>query len=127
MSFCTTSSLNLRPIKRLTAYRVLCGLVTAWRLALCPTSTSSSLVNATIDGVVRSPSAFSIILGLPPSSMATHELVVPKSMPIILLMSQSPKGCLAVLLIELAHRRPIDHPTATENFYIECSTHFPSH
>ncbi len=66
-SFCTTSSANLRPIRRLTAYSVFCGFVTAWRLADWPTSTSSSLVKATIEGVVRSPSLFSITLGLPPS------------------------------------------------------------
>ena len=89
MSFCTTSSSNLRPIRRLTANRVFCGLVTAWRLAGWPTSTSSSLVKATIDGVVRSPSLFSITRGLPPSMIATHELVVPRSMPIILAMGYS--------------------------------------
>jgi hypothetical protein len=36
-----------------------------------------------IDGVVRAPSAFSITFTLSPSSTATHELVVPKSIPII--------------------------------------------
>src|SRR5680860_63010 len=39
-----------------------------------------------IDGVVRSPSEFSITLTLPPSITATQELVVPKSIPIILLI-----------------------------------------
>src|SRR5579872_3913592 len=86
MSRCTTSSSNLRPMRRLMANRVFCGLVTAWRLAGCPTSTSLSLVKATIDGVVRSPSLFSITRGLPPSMMATHELVVPRSMPITFAM-----------------------------------------
>ena len=33
MSFWTTASLNLRPIRRFTAATVFCGLVTAWRLA----------------------------------------------------------------------------------------------
>ena len=33
MSRLTTSSVNLRPIRRLTAATVFCGLVTAWRLA----------------------------------------------------------------------------------------------
>src|SRR5450631_3449337 len=83
-SFLTTSSANLRPIRRFTAATVLAGLVTAWRLADCPTNTSPSFVKATIDGVVRSPSLFSITLGLPPSMMATQEFVVPRSMPIIL-------------------------------------------
>src|SRR5580658_10293958 len=90
MSFCTTSSSNLRPISRLTADRVFCGLVTAWRLADWPTRTSSSLVKATIEGVVRSPSLFSITRGLPPSMIATHELVVPRSMPITLLIARTP-------------------------------------
>src|SRR3569833_2531040 len=36
-----------------------------------------------MEGVVRAPSAFSMTRGLPPSSTATQELVVPKSMPII--------------------------------------------
>ncbi len=40
-----------------------------------------------MDGVVRSPSLFSITRGLPPSMIATQELVVPRSMPIILLMA----------------------------------------
>ncbi len=86
MSFLTTSSANLRPIRRLTADSVFCGLVTAWRFADCPTRTSPSLVKATIDGVVRSPSLFSMTFGLPPSMMATQELVVPRSMPIVLPM-----------------------------------------
>ena len=89
MSFCTTSSANLRPMSRLTANSVFCELVTAWRLADWPTSTSSSLVKATIDGVVRSPSLFSMTRGLPPSMTATQEFVVPRSMPITLLMTYS--------------------------------------
>ena len=72
------------------AYSVFWGLVTAWRLADWPTSTSSSFVKATIDGVVRSPSLFSITRGLPPSMMATHELVVPRSMPMTLAMEWTP-------------------------------------
>jgi hypothetical protein len=39
-----------------------------------------------MEGVVRAPSAFSITLVVLPSMMATHELVVPKSMPMILPM-----------------------------------------
>jgi hypothetical protein len=67
----------------LIANRVLLGLVTAWRLADWPTSTSPSRLKATMLGVVRSPSAFSITLGLSPSMTATQELVVPRSMPMI--------------------------------------------
>src|SRR2546423_10673812 len=62
------------------------GLVTAWRLAGCPTSRSPSSVKATIEGVVRMPSAFSITFGVLPSITATHELVVPRSMPMTLPM-----------------------------------------
>jgi hypothetical protein len=46
--------------------------------------------NATIEGVVRAPSAFSITFGSLPSMTATHELVVPRSMPIARAMSASP-------------------------------------
>src|SRR6187399_3550231 len=62
------------------------GLVTAWRLAGWPTRRSPSSVNATIEGVVRMPSAFSITFGVLPSMTATHELVVPRSMPMTLPM-----------------------------------------
>src|SRR5690606_25249601 len=44
-----------------------------------------------MDGVVRSPSLFSMTFGLPPSMTATHEFVVPKSMPITRPMSQCSK------------------------------------
>jgi len=87
MSFWTSFSSNLRPISRLIAYSVFLGLVTAWRLPGAPTSTSPSSMYATIDGVVRAPSEFSITLGLPPSMIATHELVVPRSMPMIFPMA----------------------------------------
>src|SRR5205085_7037644 len=71
-------------MRRFTAKMVLSGLVTAWRLAGWPIRRSPSLVKATIDGVVRAPSAFSITLGLPPSITATALLVVPRSIPITL-------------------------------------------
>src|SRR5262245_34930315 len=62
------------------------GLVTAWRRATTPTSRSPVFENATTDGVVRNPSAFAITLGSPPSMTATHEFVVPRSMPMTLPM-----------------------------------------
>ena len=65
------------------AYKVFEGLVTACLFADCPTRVSLSSVKATYDGVVLSPSLFSITLVLSPSMMETHELVVPKSIPII--------------------------------------------
>ena len=43
-----------------------------------------------MDGVVRSPSAFSMTFALPPSITATHELVVPRSIPMILPMLLNP-------------------------------------
>src|SRR5213082_2982034 len=73
-------------MRRLTAKNVLVGLVTAWRLAGWPTRRSPSSVNATIEGVVRMPSAFSITFGVLPSITATHELVVPRSIPMTLPM-----------------------------------------
>ncbi len=42
---------------------------------------------ATTDGVVRTPSAFSMTFGFLPSMTATQELVVPRSIPMILAMS----------------------------------------
>src|ERR1700743_1707764 len=71
-------------MRRLMAKKVRSGLVTAWRLAGWPTSRSPSSVKATIEGVVRAPSEFSMTLGVEPSMTATHELVVPRSMPITL-------------------------------------------
>jgi len=40
-------------------------------------------LKATIEGVVLYPSAFSITLGALPSIIAQHELVVPRSIPIM--------------------------------------------
>src|SRR5690606_39743026 len=65
---------------------VFSGLLTACRLATWPTRRSLFLVNATTDGVVRAPSWLGITTGVPPSITDTTELVVPRSMPIILLM-----------------------------------------
>ena len=81
ISFWTSASSKRRPIRRLVAENVFSALVTAWRLAGIPTSLSPSLVNATTDGVVLDPSEFSRTLGVFPSITATHELVVPKSIP----------------------------------------------
>ncbi len=68
---------------------VFSGLVMACRLATWPTSRSPLLEKATTEGVVREPSSFAITLGSPPSRTATHELVVPRSMPIIFAMVDS--------------------------------------
>src|SRR5579862_6494273 len=94
-------------MRRLTAKKVRSGLVTAWRLAGWPTSRSPSPLKATIDGVVRAPSEFSITLAFLPSMTATHELVVPRSIPITLaihrLLSADRAG---------PHSRPPQSPSA---------------
>src|SRR5512143_41651 len=53
----------------------------AWRLAIWPTSRSPSSVKPTIEGVVRAPSRFGTTWGEPTSTTATHEFVVPRSIP----------------------------------------------
>src|SRR6266508_951785 len=78
---------------RLTERTVRSGLVTACRLATSPTSTSPVLDRATTEGVVRDPSALGMTVGSPPSSTATTELVVPRSIPTALAIS-SPRTCL---------------------------------
>ncbi len=83
MSRWTIGSSNRRPMNRFTEKIVLCGLVTAWRLASLPTSRSPLDEIATMDGVVRSPSAFGITSGSPASITAMTEFVVPRSMPIV--------------------------------------------
>src|SRR5688500_12298882 len=70
-------------MKRLIEKTVFSGFITAWRLATVPTRRSPESVNATTDGVVRPPSAFSSTVGSPPSITATQLLVVPRSMPIV--------------------------------------------
>src|SRR5688572_32969836 len=74
-------------MNRLIEKMVFSGFVTAWRLATWPTRRSPVLVNATTDGVSRLPSGLVMTTGSPPSMTATTELVVPRSMPMILLMS----------------------------------------
>ena len=66
------------------AKTVFSGLVIAWRWAIWPTRRSPVSVKATTDGVVRLPSALGMTTGSPPSMTATHELVVPRSIPMTL-------------------------------------------
>src|SRR5215213_6883312 len=89
MSFLVMGSSKVRPIRRLIAKNVRDGLVTACRLAGWPTRRSPSSVKATMDGVVRAPSAFSMTFGVLPSITATQEFVVPRSMPMTLPMTFS--------------------------------------
>src|SRR5580700_9595216 len=65
---------------------VFSGFVIAWRLATWPTNRSPLLVIPTTDGVVRAPSWFGMTTGSPPCMTATTEFVVPRSIPIILLI-----------------------------------------
>src|SRR6185503_1343277 len=85
------TSLKRRPISRLIEKMVCLGLVTAWRLATWPTSRSPSLVKATTEGVVRPPSALGMTTGSPPSITATTELVVPRSIPMVLEAMSTPE------------------------------------
>jgi hypothetical protein len=55
----------------------------ACRLAGSPTFRSPLSRKATTEGVVRLPSLLGITTGSLPSMTATHELVVPRSIPII--------------------------------------------
>src|SRR5438046_5671290 len=71
-------------MKRLMEKMVFSGLVIAWRLAAWPTRRSPDLAKATTDGVIRPPSELVMTCGSPASMAATTELVVPRSMPMIL-------------------------------------------
>src|SRR3989344_6616676 len=81
MSRATSASLNFLPIKRLTEKMVVFGLTTIWRLATSPTM---CFVGSTTDGIMLRPSALWMTFGLPASTTATTELVVPRSIPITL-------------------------------------------
>src|SRR5687767_3761665 len=74
-------------MKRLIEKIVFWGFVIACRFATWPTRRSPSLVKATTEGVVREPSALGITTGSPPSMTATTEFVVPRSIPMTLLMT----------------------------------------
>ena len=71
----------------------------ARRFADAPTIHSPSFVSATIDGVVRSPSEFSMTFATPPSITETQLLVVPRSMPMILPMVVSSKRFIYVVAL----------------------------
>ncbi len=90
MVISSSTSAYLRPMKRLTLKMVFSGLVTACRLATVPTSRSPVFEKPTTDGVVRPPSALGRTSGSPPVRTATAELVVPRSMPIVLPMCLVP-------------------------------------
>src|SRR3954452_1443506 len=87
MVISSSTSSNLRPMNRLIEKTVFCGFVTCCRRAGAPTRRWASFVKARTDGVVRPPSAFGITVGSPPSRTAMHELVVPRSIPIVFAIS----------------------------------------
>jgi hypothetical protein len=62
---------------------VFVGFVMACRLAGSPTLRSPLSRNPTMEGVVLLPSLLGITTGSLPSITATHELVVPRSIPMI--------------------------------------------
>ena len=78
---------------------VLSGLVMAWRFATWPTILSPVLENATTDGVVLAPSGLGITVGSPPSYTATHEFVVPRSIPMIFAMIKTPSAFRLVIYV----------------------------
>src|SRR5450759_1848254 len=69
-------------MKRLIEETVFSGLVIACLFATSPTRRSPFLLIATIEGVIRAPSALGITTGSPPSITAIQEFVVPRSIPI---------------------------------------------
>ena len=78
------------------------GLVIACLFAISPTMISPLSFIFTTEGVVLPPSALGIIVKFPPYITATHEFVVPKSIPIILLISISP-FCYLIFFIYFYH------------------------
>src|SRR5262252_9354555 len=81
-------------MKRLMEKMVFSGFVIACRFATWPTRVSPSFVKATTEGVRRLPSWLEMTVGSPPSTTATTEFVVPRSIPITFAMSSL--SCLEV-------------------------------
>ena len=83
-SDCTAASEKLRPMSLLASLMVFVGLPAAWFLAALPTRrVPSSAEYATHDGVVHPPSGLGTISTRPAPARqtATHEYVVPRSIP----------------------------------------------
>mmetsp|Transcript_18895 Transcript_18895/g.49187 ORF Transcript_18895/g.49187 Transcript_18895/m.49187 type:complete len:552 (-) Transcript_18895:17-1672(-) len=100
----TDGSSKRRPIRRLASKMVFFGFMADCVLAACPTRRSSS-EKATYDGVVRAPWSFAMISTLSFWSTATHEYVVPRSMPMAPVNSVSgaspPAAASAIVLVSL--------------------------
>ena len=75
-------------MNRLIEKTVFSGFVMAWRLATWPTRISPSLAKPTTDAVRRLPSVLGMTTGSPPSTTATTELVVPRSIPMTLAIAR---------------------------------------
>lgn len=104
------------------AKRVLAELVTACLLAGAPTRRSPSAVKATVDGVVLTPSAFSITFGVFPSMILTQEFVVPRSIPITCPFGLSDK-LLALIKLDRAIVRAEDKNDRAESIVPERKLH----
>jgi len=70
----------------------------AWRFAGSPTFRSPPSMKAMMEGVVRLPSAFVMTTGSLPSMTETQLFVVPKSIPMILLIALSNSRCLIQMI-----------------------------
>src|SRR6266576_2256813 len=128
----SVTSSERRPMNRLIEKIVFCGLVTACRLATCPTSRSPSFVNATTDGVVRPPSALGMTTGSPPSITATTEFVVPRSIPMIFsAMVRAPrpglKHCRGGRLVQRQSPCPKEAPIWQRTPVPPSNVHFQPH
>ena len=99
-------------MKRLIDEIVASGLVTACRFAVSPTKRSPFLLNATTDGVVRSPSWLATTWDCPACMTATTEFVVPRSIPMTFPISNPPN--LSVLKGESRRISPAHKCAATE-------------
>src|SRR4029077_5977186 len=84
---------------------------------------------ATTDGVVRAPSWLGMTTGSPPCITATTELVVPRSIPIILLIATIPpeSSCLAIWLrpyLSEIKANPAQFsrpkPSSSRSIHVEC-------
>jgi hypothetical protein len=75
-------------MRRFVAKNVDAGFVMSWCLAEAPTRRLPFSVNATTDGVVGDPERFLMTRGTESSTTATHEFVVPRSIPIMWLAAE---------------------------------------
>src|SRR6478672_609364 len=114
-------------MKRLIEKTVFSELVIAWRLATSPTSRSPLLVKATMEGVVRLPSALGMTTGSPPSMTATQLFVVPRSMPITFATVQaSLNACTCLSHYNTRHVFSVSSLLCTATGQDRLQSHLPS-